>query len=620
MQIIKPLQAGIIHNTFTHRRRHYFVVSPLWGFKLDSGEPMLEPNVWEALSGMFQNGSLFDRGLPKERAEVLAYGSFHAPGGAPVEAGEVSLRLGSVEKRLAVFGDRRWLPAVGPSKPEPMVQMPITYKRAFGGEGHEANPVGRGIAKSDNGGENGRWLPNVEYPNRLVGSPSDRPPPAAFETVDVTWAPRKEWAGTYDDEYLRTAMPGLPDDFDPLFFNDAPQDQWAPDYFIGTESFEIRNMNPDHPVLSGRLPGVRGRAFIRCNEEAGPAFEEIPTRLDTVWFVPEANLGVVICRGTREVTVDDATDLSHLMLAFEGVDQEPRSAEHYAGELERRADPEEGFKYMLNTAPLLPVGVRCALDQIIDDKPLVGDSLVSRNIQTYSDNQRAKAEQDLELKKQQLRDELQAMGISPDVVDEHLNKPAEEPAEAARFKELQGKLLPRREDDPDKPDLTRLNLKALDEMRDYADEVAEKRRAEMEQHLRDQLGQVRKDSPDPAFDRGVVEAEAALARMTEKPPLPRVDIAALKDELRNQSESMAKQVQEMQAKGVSFPPEALEQMKMDPDLLEGQLTEAGEKAQQGYLQAANMMDEHSSPHPGKESGSGRRPAGTQTRGRLRGRG
>ena len=600
MQIIKPLQAGIIYNTFTHRRRHYFVVSPLWGFKLDTGEPMLEPNVWEALSGMFQNGSLFDRGLPKERAEVLAYGSFHAPGGEPVEAGEVSLRLGPVEKRLAVFGDRRWLPAVGPSRPEPMVEMPITYKRAFGGEGYEANPVGRGVAKSDNGGEEGRWLPNVEYPNRLVGSPSDRPPPAAFETTDVTWAPRKDWAGTYDEEYLRTAMPGLPDDFDLRFFNDAPQDQWAPDYFTGTEPFEIRNMNPDHPVITGRLPGVRGRAFIRCREGAGPEFEEIQTRLDTVWFVPDANLGIVIYRGSREVTEDDATDLSHLMLAFEGVDQEPRSAEHYAGELERRADPVEGFKHMLNTAPLLPVGVRCALDQIIEDKPLVGDSLATRNIQTYSENQRAKAEEDLERRKDQFRKDLEAMGIPPETLDEQLNKKPEEPEEATRFKELQEKLLPRREDDPSRPDLTRVDLTALDEMREYADQLAAQRRAEMEQNLRDQLDQIRRESPDPAYDRGVAEAEAALAKFTQKPPLPRVDIGAMKEEVRSQSEAMAKQVKDMQALGVEFPQEDLEKMNIDPAMLEGQLTEAGEKAQQGYLQAANMMEEHSSPHPGQE--------------------
>jgi hypothetical protein len=190
--------------------------------------------------------------LTKTTTDVLVVGHAHAPAGRPVPELDVGFRVGPVQKILRVFGNRKWGP-FGPTKPELFDQIPLTYERAFGGvdflseQPHRdwewRNPLGSGFAvRKEHLVE--RPLPNIEYPNELINGWSDRPPPAGFGAIPGHWQPRVGYAGTYDDEWLKSRQPLLPLDFDDRFFQCAPADQQAPHFLRGGEPVALLNLTP----------------------------------------------------------------------------------------------------------------------------------------------------------------------------------------------------------------------------------------------------------------------------------------------------------------------------------------------------------------------------------------
>jgi hypothetical protein len=129
--------------------------------------------------------------------------------------------------------------------------MPIVYERAFGGVDMKSsaperdwdwrNPVGRGFAMSRANVE-GLLLPNIERPEQLIKSWDDRPAPAGFGALAGHWRPRASYVGTYDDRWMKTRQPLLPDDFDEEFFQCAPVDQQTPHFLVGGEPVALINL------------------------------------------------------------------------------------------------------------------------------------------------------------------------------------------------------------------------------------------------------------------------------------------------------------------------------------------------------------------------------------------
>ncbi|WP_280152284.1 DUF2169 domain-containing protein [Piscinibacter sp. XHJ-5] len=231
----------------------------------------------------------------KPACDVLLIGSAHAPPGRAVRRTVVRLRVGERVKQFAAVGDRHWRRTFGrvtASDPEPFERVGLTYDLAFGGtddteqaEGRadtcDSNPVGRGFWRHADRIE-GRPLPNTEELDRPVSDPQGRYVPMAFSPVGRSWMPRRLYAGTYDDQWIRTTAPLWPSDFDERYFQAAPADQTIP-YPQGGEEIELRNLTPDgHRVF--RLPQVampvrfiphRGRDISR------------PARLDTIVLEPD---------------------------------------------------------------------------------------------------------------------------------------------------------------------------------------------------------------------------------------------------------------------------------------------------------------------------------------------
>jgi len=287
-----------------------------------------EADLWNVAAQALSDNETLDDGFPKPAAEFLAYGAAFAPQGSEVEQLSIIVRLGSLSKQLYVFGDREFRLA-GISSPRPFSRMPVTPENAFGGPGYGDNPLGKGYgeAKKNAAGGTSRPLPNIEYPDRLMTSPGEQPPPAGFWAVASAAPQRSSRLGNFDQRWLRQTWPNLPEDTDPTFFHAAPPDQRGSGYFSGDETFEITHMHPQHARLTGRLPGLRARCFINCRVPGGVEFAELETRAETVWLFPELECGIVLYRATAQIVDED--DVLHVMAEWESLSATSQPFAHY---------------------------------------------------------------------------------------------------------------------------------------------------------------------------------------------------------------------------------------------------------------------------------------------------
>lgn len=208
----------------------------------------------------------------KSATDILLNGHAYAPQGKSVRKLDVVLRVGSLKKQLTVFGNRRWTKslllfgALSMTRPEFFQSIPISYEMAFGGWDtksnntsdhrlYQPNPIGRGFGTKQ-AHLDGELLPHIEDPKHLINSWKDRPPTAGFGVVASYWSPRLELAGTYDDNWMQTKAPLLPNDFHPKYFQSAPANQQYSGFLDGGEEVELENLSENGP-LRFCLPKVR---------------------------------------------------------------------------------------------------------------------------------------------------------------------------------------------------------------------------------------------------------------------------------------------------------------------------------------------------------------------------
>lgn len=418
MKVIKPMKLPILTRVLERARRPELHVAAMLGFPLDAPRALLdELAFWAAASAALGPSGAVDEGFAKARGELLVAGSFFAPGGAPIAASHVRVKLGTVDKRLAVLGDRVFRDHA-PTPPAPMTTMPIAWTRAFGGPRFDRNPYGKGAEPLATDAR-AIPLPNVDHYGAILRTPADRPEPAGFLPMDVTFAQRRGRAGTYDTQWFEEHFPGLPPDAAPTFFNVAPEDQWIDGFFRGDEELLVENMHPDRPRITGRLPGLAVRCFVTQRTASATErerFLEIPLRWDTVWLFPSAAVGVVIAHGTQAVAEDDAADVLHLVCACEDP-ASPRPIEHYRHVLARRLDKDKGALAGLSDSDLMPLRASGVVPNIGELD--IGRWVRSENFQAQ--NMRRGAER----RRAELRAKVEGQGLDPK--DYGLVEPLPEP-------------------------------------------------------------------------------------------------------------------------------------------------------------------------------------------------
>ena len=230
-----------------------------------------------------------DYHLAKKSTDIVMVGNAFSPNGQKVQQLDVSLKVGSLQKTVRVFGDRQWIKGLI-SKPVPFQSMPMVYERAYGGQhkhkdviyNEPRNPIGLGfVGKRSIAELDGLPLPNLEDPNQLISSFNVKPTPACFAPSAPFWQPRVDFSGTYDEQWQTTRAPYLPLDFDKRFFNIAHQDLIAPTYLTGGEQVEITHMH-SHGNLAFNLPHVAFNAEVQmAKEHYRPKFN-----LETLTLMP----------------------------------------------------------------------------------------------------------------------------------------------------------------------------------------------------------------------------------------------------------------------------------------------------------------------------------------------
>ncbi|CBL44811.1 Hypothetical protein HDN1F_12280 [gamma proteobacterium HdN1] len=609
MQIIKSLHAGLVYRTFTYQARHILSVGALWGFKLSSGDPVLDIETWPAIMKRLPGGHPLDAGMPKACGEFLVAGSFFAPHDTPCTAGKVSAAVGPLEKHLIVHGNRYWRKLggrdLGVVGPEALTEMPLIWENAYGGKDYAENPVGKGLSEIEIDGIATHPLPNVEYSNSLTTSLASRPLPASMGPVPLDLESRRPLAGTYDDAYLRSRMPGFPDDLDFHYFNTAQNDQWLEDgqFWGGTESFELHFMHPEIPHLRGELPGIVGRIFLR--REGGASrpssempIEEIPTRLDTVWLFPDADLGVLIQRGTCEISTDDGTDIATLMLAHEGIKDIPRSLTHYQSQMQLRSDPKEGFKYMLNSVSLIPLACTCGFQDLLTANGLHLENSGYQNAQTFSANQIAKSEQIIAENHAKIKAQVHQAGLDEKALDARLAAIREaESLEVERLKGMLDKISPGLSEG--KPiDISTLDLKAVDALHAEIQREADLKRDEAIAAVRQQLEKLKASAVDPRQAAEIAALEQRLAETALPPILVRPpsfdDIEHSQEKLR----ALEAQIHSAGPAGVGT--EAFTKICKQIEEAKASLRETRAKVLDGYRIGAHLLGPARSPHEGQE--------------------
>ena len=314
-----------------------------------------DQELWREVGKQIPKPGFLDMGMPKLRGEFLLAGKCHVPRGKPaMEAVSVSVRAGQVSKTIHVHGDRYWKSG-RISRAEPFRTISLTWNNAFGGREFKPNPLGKGIDQVID--REGKWripLPNLELPDRYIGSTDDRPAPACFDALGAIWPQRNPNAGTFDDRWKFERWPDLPDDFDYEYFNMASKDQRLEGFFQPQDPIYIEGMHPDFPQITSSLPPHRVRCFLTRKsslKEADPeiVFHEVTLQAETLWLFPEILRGVLIFRGSSEVLDDEYQDIQNIFVFREDLASAPASLEESREKLAKYSDR----TVTIDPAPLL---------------------------------------------------------------------------------------------------------------------------------------------------------------------------------------------------------------------------------------------------------------------------
>jgi hypothetical protein len=259
----------------------------------------------------------------KVATDILVNGTAYAPAGRPVPSVEVRVRVAGIDKALLVTGNRLWYgkgAGVSMTSPQPFESMPLTYERAFGGFDrtdedpalhrlYDTNPAGTGFAtRAKHLHESA--VPNVEYPAQRIREWTDHPAPAGLGPIDRWWSPRRQYAGTYDEQWFQERLPLWAIDFDDRYHQSAPADQQAGGFLRGGEPVELSNLTPGG-VLRFALPKVH----LGFTTFFGRDARHHQGQLDTVIIEPDQNRLMLVWQSLLACHHDvDYLDISRVFL------------------------------------------------------------------------------------------------------------------------------------------------------------------------------------------------------------------------------------------------------------------------------------------------------------------
>ncbi len=147
---------------------------------------------------------------------------------------------------------------------------PVTldWQIAAGGSDHDANPLGMGQDRPA----------QLIYPDDTLTQKTIPARAAALGPIPPHWAPRSQYGGTYDAAWERTRAPMLPADFDPAFWQVAPQDQQLDRDALADDPLVISGIDGAKEVRSYALP----RLDLDLQTKIGSTWHHATAELQTL--------------------------------------------------------------------------------------------------------------------------------------------------------------------------------------------------------------------------------------------------------------------------------------------------------------------------------------------------
>jgi len=174
---------------------------------------------------------------------------------------------------------------------EKTVAVPLDYEHSFGGtvqisdeevKTHPYNPVGTGLLS------NYLLEKEVRIAVPQIGILAELNDPKPDQEMTVcgiaplvkSWLPRRAFAGKFDEQWLTSRQPQMPEDFDFNYWNAAPLPLQLTPYLRGDETLRLSGLwHAPHPV-NLVLPGAGIGARVR--RTGSSEAELLSLRLDTV--------------------------------------------------------------------------------------------------------------------------------------------------------------------------------------------------------------------------------------------------------------------------------------------------------------------------------------------------
>lgn len=310
------------------------------GFRLSDPRVLAhEASVWEAIKAAAPSVPLFEPGMPKQHAEWLLLGHAHYRGGREPEGSvnwSASAELGKVGKRLSCH-------AAGQLGADGCLRASLELDHRQAAAGHDgANPCG---------------LPSHTPPLQLLCGLGAKPAAlAALGPLGLDWPERRQWQPARPRSIAAMAEDGThlgwPAATDLRIFQQAAPDQWSRErVWRSGECFALRGMGPAGQGFAGKLPALTAVAL--AGRHAGALSEQAELALQTVWFLPDWDLGVMWWNGFLPLDYPLQEDISQLLVALKDC-AEPLDLAGLKAFAWRRADVADQDPMLLSDHPLMP--------------------------------------------------------------------------------------------------------------------------------------------------------------------------------------------------------------------------------------------------------------------------
>jgi hypothetical protein len=196
----------------------------------------------------------------KTSAEVVVVGSAFAPNDRPARSTVARVLVGSVDKAVECFPQRRFRLDGNVDDAAPLVRFSLRYEHAAGGPGTD-NPAGIDVSRGDVRGR--RPIPPLLPPGHMLGAPGEHIPTAGFGPIAARWPSRNGGLGPHERAWIeRPAASPMPETLPSRYFQAAPPDQWLDRPLAANERVVLENLHARHARLVTSLAGIEPRAFV----------------------------------------------------------------------------------------------------------------------------------------------------------------------------------------------------------------------------------------------------------------------------------------------------------------------------------------------------------------------